>query len=239
MEHHHEGRQQPGRAADLHAAEVAPVHLGLLARQGAQAQVGLGGLARPQAADDATEVVGAAGVAALGDHPVQAAGRQGRVLLEGLVDERQVGVHHGRPWLLRHGDAAAVQHAPHGAVVDAALARDGAHRPLLDEVEPEDALLEVGGDHASPRGRAAAAVVWTQEVAPREGGQGALAVTAAKRGDAGDGGRVMRELLAPAVGDRSRRGPCLCLRFGGTLVRHLRCAPLEVPLLSCGVVGAA
>jgi hypothetical protein len=42
-EHHHEGHQRAAGAADLQVAEVTPVDLRLLARQRAQAQVGLGG----------------------------------------------------------------------------------------------------------------------------------------------------------------------------------------------------
>ena len=59
-QHHHEGHQRAAGAADLEMAEVAPVDLRLLARQRAQAQVGLGLRARPMAGDEVAEVVGAA-----------------------------------------------------------------------------------------------------------------------------------------------------------------------------------
>ena len=57
-QHHHEGHQRAAGAADLQMAEVTPVDLRLLARQRAQAQVGLGGRARAHAGDEVAEVRG-------------------------------------------------------------------------------------------------------------------------------------------------------------------------------------
>ena len=74
-QHHHEGHQRPARPADAQVAEVRPVDLRLLAGQGAQAQVRLGGRARAQAGDQVAEVLAAATVAALADHGVAAARR--------------------------------------------------------------------------------------------------------------------------------------------------------------------
>ena len=79
-EHHDEGHQRTPRAADLEMAEVAPVDLGLLARQGAQTQIGFGLRTRPMAGDEVAEVIGAAAIAAFAHHRIQAAGRQRREL---------------------------------------------------------------------------------------------------------------------------------------------------------------
>ncbi len=52
-QHHHEGHQRPLGAADGELAEVRPVDLRLLARQGAQPQVRLGRRPRALAGHDA------------------------------------------------------------------------------------------------------------------------------------------------------------------------------------------
>ena len=71
---------------------MAPVHLRLLARQAAQPQIGLGRTARPVQGDEVAEVIGTAAIAACVHHGEQAAGGQGRELLQRLADQRQVGV---------------------------------------------------------------------------------------------------------------------------------------------------
>ena len=73
-QHHHEGHQRTLGAADGELAEVAPVHLGLLARQGPQPQVRLGRGRRPVVRHQVAEVIGAARVASLAHHGVEAAG---------------------------------------------------------------------------------------------------------------------------------------------------------------------
>jgi len=91
-EHHDERHQRAAGPADGEVAEVPPVHLRLFPRQATQAQVGLGFGPRPVAGDQVTEVIGAAVVAALAHHRIQAAGGQGREGFERLADERQIGV---------------------------------------------------------------------------------------------------------------------------------------------------
>ena len=91
-QHHDERHQRTPGPADLEMAEVAPVHLRLLARQAAQPQIRLGRTARPVQGNEVAEVIGAAAIAALVRHREQAAGGQGRELLQRLADQRQVGV---------------------------------------------------------------------------------------------------------------------------------------------------
>lgn len=91
-QHGDKAHQRAARTADLKVPEVRPVNLHLFARQGAQAQVGLGRGTRPVPRDEVAEVIGAARIAARLDHAVQAAGRQARKLRERLQDEGQIGV---------------------------------------------------------------------------------------------------------------------------------------------------
>ena len=83
--------------ADGDVAEARPVHLRLLSRQGAQAQIGFSRGPWPMPGDDGTEMAGVSAVAALTDHGVKAAGRQRRELLERLADEWQIGIGFRRP----------------------------------------------------------------------------------------------------------------------------------------------
>ena len=89
-QHHDEGHQRAACAADLQMAEVAPVALHLLARQRAQAQIGLGDRTRAHAGDEVAEVLAAAAVATLADHAEQPHGSEFGELGEGLQDERPV-----------------------------------------------------------------------------------------------------------------------------------------------------
>jgi hypothetical protein len=91
-EHHHEGHQRAPGTADCQMAEVAPVHLRLLARQRAQAQVGLGWRPRAQLGDEVAEVRVAAHVAALADHGVQPRGGERGELGQRREDEGPVRV---------------------------------------------------------------------------------------------------------------------------------------------------
>src|SRR5262252_6141015 len=71
-------------------AEVSPVDLGLLARQAAQAQIGLCRPAWPMTGNKVTEVIRTAAIAALAHHDEQTARRQFRELLQRRADERQI-----------------------------------------------------------------------------------------------------------------------------------------------------
>jgi hypothetical protein len=96
-QHHHEGHQRTLRPADIEVAEVPPVNLRLFARQTAQPQIGFGPRTRPVAGDQVAEVIGAAAIATLADHRMQAAGRQRREFLQRPQNERQIGVDLRRP----------------------------------------------------------------------------------------------------------------------------------------------
>jgi len=144
-QHHHERHQRPPCTADLDAAKMAPVDLGLFAWQAAQTQIGLGRAARAVLGDEVTEVIGAAAVAAFMHHGKQAAGRQCWELLKCLQDERQVGVDRRRP-RRRSGtrQTGLHQHAAHYAVVHVQLRGDGADAPFLDMVVAQDLRLDLG-----------------------------------------------------------------------------------------------
>jgi len=87
----------------------------LLARQGANAQVGLGQRARTVAGQDVAEVVGAPRIATCLHHGVKPTDRGRGRLGERLAHERQVWVHPARPaWLWGSHDAGLAEHAAHG-----------------------------------------------------------------------------------------------------------------------------
>jgi hypothetical protein len=88
-QHHDKGHQRPAGATDGEMAEVAPVHLGLLADEAAQPQIGLGRLPRAMAGHQVAEVIGPTAVAALAHHGVETAGGECRELLKRRQDERQ------------------------------------------------------------------------------------------------------------------------------------------------------
>ena len=145
-QHHHEGHQGPLGAAHHDVAEVAPVHLRLLARQRAQAQVGLGGRARAVAGHEVAEVVGPTAVAALSHHGVQAAGGQRGELGQRVADEGQVEVDLAGPqWLLGAHHAGLGDHALHGVAVQVQLAGDGADAPAFGLVQAQDLRAQFRG----------------------------------------------------------------------------------------------
>ena len=91
-EHHDERHQRTPRAADLEMAEMSPIDLSLLAGQAAQTQIRFDLRTRPMAGDEMAEVIGAAAIASLAHHHVQAACRQRREGLQRLADERRIEV---------------------------------------------------------------------------------------------------------------------------------------------------
>ena len=138
-QHHHEAHQRAPRAAYCQVPEVSPVHLHLLARQRAQAQVGLGRRARAHRAYQGAEVAGLARVAALADHVMQPAGRQRGVLLQGLADEAAVRIDKALAQRsARRHDLVFAQHAADRVAVHLQLTRDGPHAPVLDRVQTLD-----------------------------------------------------------------------------------------------------
>ena len=146
-QHHDEGGGLAGGLANDAGAEGRPVHLGLLTGQRAQALVGLGRLPRPQRREQAPKVAPTSRVAPLRDHRVKPARRQRRVRLQRLLNEGKKRLDHRRACGDGDRDTLVMQDPLHGAVVDTHLARDGPHRPLLDEVQAEDAFFDVLGDH--------------------------------------------------------------------------------------------
>src|SRR6516164_1796964 len=107
-------------------AEVSPVDLGLLARQAAQAQIGLCRPAWPMTGNKVTEVIRTAAIAALAHHDEQTARRQFRELLQRRADERQIRLD------LRSARWRAVLRQT--LVVHAQLPSNGTDAPLLDMV---------------------------------------------------------------------------------------------------------
>jgi hypothetical protein len=115
----------------------------LLAYKTAQAQIGLGGPARTMPGDDMPEVIGTAAVAAFANHGVEAAGGEGRKLLQGLEDERQVGFDlRAASWRIGSGQTGLGQHPRHRAMVHVQLTRDGADAPFLDVIIAQNLRLK-------------------------------------------------------------------------------------------------
>ena len=104
-------------------------------------------------------MIGAADITALARHRVQTAGGQGGEALQGLTDERQIGVDLGGS---RRGPEAGQtrlrQHPADHVVVDVQLPRDGPHSPFFGVVIAQDLGLDVRRcDHVrNPFGRVAA-----------------------------------------------------------------------------------
>ena len=143
-------------------AVVGPVDLGLLTGQGAKAKIRLARATRTELCDAVAEVVGGAGIAPRLDHVEQPRGGQRGEALQRLGDERHIRVE------LR-GAARSLALALHpclaqypldGGVMDAELAGDGAHAPVLDEVPAQDLRPELVGDcHGARRVSAGHGVV--------------------------------------------------------------------------------
>jgi hypothetical protein len=91
-QHHDEGHQRPPRAPDLEVAKMAPIHLRLFAGQRPQAQIGLDFCSGSVAGDDVAEMVRTAAITALADHRIKPARGQAGKRLQGLVNERQIGI---------------------------------------------------------------------------------------------------------------------------------------------------
>ena len=143
-QHQHERHQGALGAADGELAEVCPVDLGLLAREGSKPQIRFTGPARAQLRDAVAEVVGAAGIAPRCDHVEQPGGGQGGESLQRLGDESHVGVELGGPARTPAlaFDPGLAQYPLDGGVMDAELGGDGAYPPVLDEVVAQNLRLE-------------------------------------------------------------------------------------------------
>ncbi|MBT1159491.1 hypothetical protein J1C56_28405 [Aminobacter anthyllidis] len=139
-----EGHEWAPRPANLQMSEMTPVGLGLLARKRAQAQISLGLGARPVAGDHVTEVTAVTAVTPLNDHAVKTGSRQAGKGLQGLKDEREIGVDLAGSGLRAMGhQPGSGKHSMNGVVVDAELPGNGASAPLLDMVIAQDLGLQL------------------------------------------------------------------------------------------------
>ena len=153
-EHQHERYQRALCTADGELAEVRPVDLALLTCQGAKAKIRLTRATRSELRDAVTEVVGSAGIAPRLDHVEQPCGGERGEALKRFGDELHVRVElRGASRALAFAlDPCLAQHSLDGGVVDAELAGDGAHAPVLDEVPAQDLRSEFVGDcHGAER----------------------------------------------------------------------------------------
>ena len=243
-EHQDERHQGALGASDGELAEVRPVDLGLLARKGAKAQIRFTGPARAQRRDAVAEVVGAARVAPHLDHVEQPRGGERGEALQRLGDERHVGVElrGPSPALTLALHPCLAEHPLDGGVVNAELARDGAHPPVLDEVVAQNLRPELvaerhravrsvacAGAH-SPANRRASPVK-AHELANRAGAEVAL-----RRGCRLGGHRRARLALENSLASEWSTAR----RRGGTLMRHFLsassyAAPAPVAALALGV----
>ena len=153
-EHQHERHQRALCTADGELAEVGPVDLRLLTGQGAKAKIRLTRATRTELRDAVAEVVGSAGVASRLDHVEQPCGGQRGEALKRFGDELHIRVKlRGASRTLALAlDPCLAQHPLDGGVMDAELAGDGAHAPVLDEVVAQDLRSELVGDcHSAVR----------------------------------------------------------------------------------------
>ena len=102
-----------------------------------------------------TKVAALTGVAALAHHVEEPAGRQRRILLQGLRDEVAVRLEQTPAKRDTRGcGALLVQDPAHGVAVHVQLGRDGPHAPMLDFVQTPDPCGQVmGNGHAARPGR--------------------------------------------------------------------------------------
>ena len=135
--------QGPLGTPDGELAEVPPVHLGLLARQGFEAQIRLRQGAWSVMQHQVAKVVRPTRVAALAHHGVEAAGGERRVLLQGRLDKGQIRVQERRPMgSLQLWQPGLREHPIHRAMGDAQLPGDGPRQPLLDMEVAQDLGFE-------------------------------------------------------------------------------------------------
>jgi hypothetical protein len=151
-QHHHEEPQSALAAGDGHRAGVRPVDLGLLADERLGAQVHFAPRWGPQRDHVLAQRARSALETALPQHVVKPRRPQPRVARQRLRDEVAVGI--AKPRARRAGcvPIADPERAPDYVGVQAELCGDGAHAPVLGEVQADDlGLLFGGGGHRAPR----------------------------------------------------------------------------------------
>src|SRR5882724_1693361 len=94
------------------------------------------------------EVIGAAAVAALPNHPIQSACAQARIAGERVLDERHIRLDHRGPGDEWRFEACVCEHPPHGVAMDFELPAQSADAPPFDVIQPQDLGLELARDHA-------------------------------------------------------------------------------------------
>ena len=146
-EHDDESPERSGRPQDHERADVSPVDLSLLARQGLDAEEHLALRGRPSLEHVPAERAQAARVAALDEHVEDAGGDEPRVTSQRLVDERDVRIEHASVGPGGAGlGAEAAEHARDRVEVDAELRRDRSALPVLGEVQAADLRLDLQTD---------------------------------------------------------------------------------------------
>ena len=167
-QHHHEGHQRTHATPHAELAEMGPVHLALLARERAQAQIRLGCGPRAQPGHQGTEVIGAARVAAFAHHRVEPRGAKRGVLGQGLHHECPVGLdHRGAHDLLHHRHAGLGEHPAHRGVMHTQLGGNGSDRPVLGVMQAHDLGFQRTRDHPRlPPSKSRAQ--WTQPCKARQ-----------------------------------------------------------------------
>ena len=124
---HDEAHQIADAVPDRNPGPLHPVDLGRLSRKNPDSHPGLGPAAGPQRCRHVPVVSGAALVAAPADDPVVHRRRQVRMLLERLIDERDIRV--DQQPVRRRLRCLAAERPPDRAVMDAQLAGDRSRRP--------------------------------------------------------------------------------------------------------------
>ena len=202
------------------------------------------GPARAQLRDAVAEVVGAAGVAPCLDHVEQPRGGERGEALQRLGDERDVGVElRGSALALALAlDPCLAEHPLDGGVMDAELAGDGAHPPVLDEVVAQDlcpalvvdghgALLSVPSTGASAPAHRRASPAQAHELADRARTEVAVPVGSAARCASSLRGRWGGHRHTRLALGNLMANECSTARgCSGTVMRHFFCAgPLAAP----------
>ncbi len=137
--------------ADPNGPKRPPIDLGLFRREDDEAAVQCDAALRPKHADQATELVGRAGIAARPQHLVEPGGAQPRILRQRVANEGQIRVQDRAPTRAPADDARVERdRRAHGVRVHAELRDDGTDLPMLAEIEAANLGVLLGRDHQEP-----------------------------------------------------------------------------------------